>query len=182
MFFSWGSVDSFDNHCPLFHSITFHGLIIFMFSVCTTLLSFGVAKRQLWWREHGTEGIRRSRFRLKIVALPLWAGRASTALIPNSLICQMSFEDQRRYIQFVNFINSSVLHKYYLPCYHMFGFKEAGKTIRFDTTINRSWVVKTRVSCCWSGWKKPCCWYAFNLGLQSSNCDWGDCQGILLSV
>ena len=27
-------------------------------------------------------------------------------------------------------------------------FKEEGKTIRFDTTINKSWVVKTSVSCC----------------------------------
>ena len=35
-------------------------------------LSFGIAKRQLWWRKHWTAGISRPRFILKI---PLWKGR-----------------------------------------------------------------------------------------------------------
>lgn len=80
-----------------------------------------------------------------------------------------------------NSINSRGLYKYYLPCccYHSltwFGlfFKEARETMRFATAINRSWVVKGSVAA-WSCWKKSYCWDAFNHGLQSSNCDWGDC-------
>lgn len=80
-FFLWGSVDSFDNYCPLSHSIIFPGFI-FMFSVCTTLWAL-VWQRGSCARESigllalvGLHSL--------ILRIPLWTGGASTALISSS--------------------------------------------------------------------------------------------------
>lgn len=130
LFFFWGSVDSFDNHYLLFHSITFHGLI-FVCSVCTAFWAF-IAKRQLLRRERWAASMRRlgSDSESQLCR----SGQAGHPQLGSSVLSSVIWVVKTRgdNVQFVKlFINFNILYKCYLPCcFHVFGlfFKGAGRS------------------------------------------------------
>ena len=156
----------------------------------------GLTRRELWWREPWTESVRRPRLRLKCPSSAMWDRQGNPSFESHFSHPSSEFWGLKgNNVQFVKLcINSSILIQtlfsmLLLSQFTIFGlfFKGVRKDHKicynYQQKLSRQNKGSVVAWSCWGKKKNPCCWDTFNHGLQSSSCDWGDCQMIpLLSV